>query len=379
MLSYTLNDELVKRLKKLSDLAAEKATFLSQQDAETKGAIHRYARISNIGSSTRIENAILTDTEILWLDNALEKDGRPTAFLKEKSYIENKLSKDKERSIEEVAGCRAMMEIVYSQAEDLFPLSQGAVCGLHRELLQFYPPAGHYLGRFKTSPNNVVEKIISDGKIVSARDILKTADPGPITEAAMHDLIDWYNKNLSEQTWAIAVAVEFVFRFLAIHPFQDGNGRAGRALFMLCLLQSGDDILKQVAPYLAIDRHIERHRGEYYLVLRQCSDGIFSSDPARYDLGRFLSFMIKMTMEALHDDIEYYASRHLSVVNLSGKQQGVIGCFHDHPERRLALKDILQLTKLPKRTAINALNRLISEKLLQKYGRGSAAKYQLTF
>lgn len=379
MLSYTLTDELIKRLKKLSDLAAEKVTFLSQQNAETKDAIHRYARISNIGSSTRIENAILTDTEILWLDNALEKDGRPTAFLKEKSYIENKLSKDKERSIEEVAGCRAMMEIVYSQADDLFPLSQGTICGLHRELLQFYPPAGHYLGRYKTSPNNVVEKVFSDGKMISARNVLKTAGPGPITEAAMHDLIVWYNKNLPEQTWAIAVAVEFVFRFLAIHPFQDGNGRVGRSLFMLCLMQSNDNILKQVAPYLAIDRHIERHRGEYYLVLRQCSDGLFSIDPARYNLSQFLSFMIKIVAEALKDDIEYYANRHRSVVNLSTRQKDVLACFHDHPEKRLGLKDILQLTELPKRTAINALNRLIGEKLLQKYGRGPATKYQITF
>lgn len=379
MLSYALTDEFIKRLKKLSDLAAEKATFLSLQGQETRDASHKYARISNIGSTTRIENAILTDTEILWINDILSKDGRPTAFLKEKEYIENKFSKDKERSIEEVAGCRAMLEIVYSQGEDIFPLSQAAVCGLHRELLQFYPPAEHYLGRYKTAPNNVVEKIIADGKILSTRDVLRTADPGSITETAMHDLIDWYNKTLPDFPWAIACATELVFRFLAIHPFQDGNGRVGRALFTLCLLQSDDKILKQVIPYTAIDRHIERHRAEYYLVLRQCSGGTFSSDPAKYDIGRFLSFMIKIIIEALETDIDYYANKHKAFSNLSETSTNVLGCFHDHPEKRLGLKDIIELTKLPKRTAINALNRLVGEKFLQKYGKGPATKYQLTF
>lgn len=379
MLSYTLTDEFIKRLKKLSDLAAEKATFLSLQDQETRDAVHKYARISNIGSSTRIENAILTDTEVLWIDETLIKDGRPTAFLKEKKYIEDKLSKDKERSIEEVAGCRAMLEIVYSQAEDLFPLSQNTICGLHRELLQYYPPAEYYLGRYKTAPNNVVEKITSDGRILSVRDALKTADPGPITETAMHDLVDWYNNIFLDFPWAIAVAVEFVFRFLAIHPFQDGNGRVGRALFTLCLLQSGDKILKQVTPCLAIDRHIERHRTEYYLVLRQCSGGIFSSDPTKYEIGRFLSFMIKIIVEALETDIDYYTNKYKLFLGLSKTQKSVLDCFYNYPEKRLQLKDIMEFTELPKRTTINALNRLLKEKFIQKYGRGPATNYQLTF
>jgi Fic family protein len=379
MLSYTLTDEFIKRLKGLSDLAAEKAAFLLLQNEETRDAVYKYARISNIGSTTRIENAILTDTEILWIDNILGKDGRPTAFLKEKACIENKFSKDKERSIEEVAGCRAMLEVVYSQGGDLFPLSQGTVCGLHRELLQFYPPAEHYLGRYKIAPDNVVEKIVSGGKILSTRDVLKTADPGSATETAMYDLINWYNKTLPDFPWAIAVATEFVFRFLAIHPFQDGNGRIGRALFTLCLMQADDKILKQVIPYIAIDRHIERHRAEYYLVLRQCSGGVFSNDPTKYDIGRFLLFMIKIIVEALDADIDYYANKHKSFLGLSKTSKDVLGCFHDYPEKRLGLKDILGLTKLPKRTAINALNKLLGEKFLQKYGKGPAAKYQLTF
>ena len=39
----------------------------------------------------------------------------------------------------------------------------------------------------------------------------------------MRDLIVWYNQTIREHAWPLLVATEFVFRFLAIHPFQDGN------------------------------------------------------------------------------------------------------------------------------------------------------------
>ncbi len=38
------------------------------------------SKISNIGASTRIENAVLTDQEIEWIDTALNKNGKVTAF-----------------------------------------------------------------------------------------------------------------------------------------------------------------------------------------------------------------------------------------------------------------------------------------------------------
>ena len=84
-------------------------------------SIHRYARMSQIGASTRIENAVLTDAEIDWMDTVLSKDARTTAFQSQRKLIENKLSKDRERSLEEVAGCRAMLHIIYEQAHEFSP------------------------------------------------------------------------------------------------------------------------------------------------------------------------------------------------------------------------------------------------------------------
>ena len=124
MISYKITDDLTKKLKHISELAIEKKALIESLDTPCREAIHRYAKISSIGASTRIENAVLTDTEISWVDETLERDPGPTAFNKEQQYIVNKLSKEKERSIEEVVGYRDLLLIGYSQAQDLFPLNR---------------------------------------------------------------------------------------------------------------------------------------------------------------------------------------------------------------------------------------------------------------
>ena len=160
MLSFEISSQTIETLKDVITLATEKASFLKGLSQEEKETIHRYAKVSTLGGTTRIENALLTDVEIDWMDETLDRDGHPTAFLKEKAFIENKFSKDKERSIEEVAGGREMLHIIYEQAADFFPLTETVIKGLHSQLLQFYPQAEPYAGRYKIVPNSVVEILV---------------------------------------------------------------------------------------------------------------------------------------------------------------------------------------------------------------------------
>ncbi|MCC6221793.1 MAG: hypothetical protein IT291_11190, partial [Deltaproteobacteria bacterium] len=103
MLSFSISNKSVSELRELSQKAAKKQSEISQMDQAELDYIHRQAFISMIGASTRIENAILTDSEVDWLDTVLTKDSRTTAFEDRRDFIENKLSKDRARSIEEVA------------------------------------------------------------------------------------------------------------------------------------------------------------------------------------------------------------------------------------------------------------------------------------
>lgn len=375
MLSFSPSSGQIKSLKSLQSVFATRYAELKRLEDDESEFIHRYARISTIGASTRIENAVLTDNEINWMDTVLSEDGKTTAFKSQRKFIQDKLSKDRERSIEEVAGCRAMLGLIYEQSKQMRPLSEVHIRGLHDELLKPFEKASHYRGRYKQSPNSVVERNQATGE---QRDVFRTADPGSETELAMADLVPWYNEALLMEPWSIAVASEFVFRFLAIHPFQDGNGRLGRGLFLLSLLQCPDEEIAFVSRYLAIDRHIEKRKEEYYFVLQRCSEGRFQADPKKYKLHFFLEFIVKVLNEAFHT-IDVNQKKFQAFRGLSPSARIVLEVFKGEPETRLQTSELMRKTGLPRRTVIRGLEVLLKDHFIQRYGQGAGVRYQIIF
>lgn len=374
MLSFTI-DPFIPALKSLDNQLIETYAFVEPLPPSATAYIRKLARASMIGASTRIENAQLTDLEVNWLDTILETDGKVTAFEANRALIENKLSKDRERSYEEVAGCRAMLHEIMEEGKTWRPLREHDLRALHTLLLKPYALAAPYIGQYKAQPNYVVEvnQVTKESRVV-----FKTADAGPLTSAAMYDLLEWYNKEIDINPWPIAVATEFVFRFLAIHPFQDGNGRLGRGLFLLALLQANHTSFNTLIPLIAIDRHIETRKEEYYLTLNRCSDGVYKQDPTEYHMGYFLKFMLKVMEEALGDVRLYYQRfRHIQMLSQSAAR--VYECFQNFPEVRLNNLKIVEETQLPRRTVAYCLTQLVDLGLIQKYGIGAGVRYQMVF
>jgi Fic family protein len=337
--------------------------------------LQRWAMISTIGASTRIENAVLTDAEIEWVDTTLSADGHLSAFDAARTAILDKLSKDRERSIEEVVGCRELLSLVYLQADEMFPLTETIIRGLHKELLRHYPAAARYAGRYKASPNQVVSVNHDTGE---QRVVLDPTPPGPQTDAAMRDLVSWYNATIKAHPWPLLVASEFVFRFLAIHPFQDGNGRLGRALFLLALMHGDDSALRRVVRVISIDRQIERHRPVYYTTLQQASNGVFRADPRDYQLEPLAWFFLKM-MDLALGDVAVLRQRHAALQRLSESATRVLASFRAAPERHLTPADLMADTGLVRRTVQNALRSFVDAGLIQRLGAGRGTRYQLVF
>ena len=67
----------------------------------------------------------------------------------------------------------------------------------------------------------------------------------------------------------------FVVVFLAIHPFQDGNGRLSRILTTQLLLRAGYEYV----PYASLESIIERTKDDYYRALRR-TQGTLRTDSA---------------------------------------------------------------------------------------------------
>jgi Fic family protein len=375
MLSFIPSNKMENELKRLQGLFVETYQELEGLSPDESRYLHRFALISNVGASTRIENAVLTDQEIEWIDTVLNKDGKVTAFEDKRTAILDKLSKDRERSVEEVVGCRQVLTTVYLQANELFPLTEAVIRGLHHDLLRYHAKAAGHPGGYKTAPNRVVSINHDTGE---ERVVLDPSPPGVITSTAMAELVQWYNNTIREYPWTLLVAAEFVFRFLAIHPFQDGNGRLGRALFILALFQSDDKYLSGITPYIAIDRHVEQNRPLYYTVLHKCSGGKFQAEPTQYQLEPLAWFFMK-TMESSLADVKFYRRKYAGLQKLSASAQAVLDCFRSSPEKRLKVAEIVEETGLARRTVQYALKTLTSQHFLQLLGRGPASRYQLVF
>lgn len=83
------------------------------------------------------------------------------------------------------------------------------------------------IGEYKTSPNSVQLK---NGKIH------EYASPEE-TPALMGDLLSWYRAS-KDQSHPVQLAAEFHYRFVCIHPFDDGNGRVARLIMNYILLNN---------------------------------------------------------------------------------------------------------------------------------------------
>ena len=85
------------------------------------------------------------------------------------------------------------------------------------------------IGSYKTQPNNV--------RTSTGEEFYFT--PPDQVKPAMSDLIEWYRKIEIENEHPIVIAATFHYRFVRIHPFDDGNGRMARLLMNLILIKHG--------------------------------------------------------------------------------------------------------------------------------------------
>ncbi|MDP3444868.1 MAG: Fic family protein [Ignavibacteria bacterium] len=86
------------------------------------------------------------------------------------------------------------------------------------------------VGQYKSVPNHVLTKTGEIFRFASVEE----------TPSLMHDLIEWYrSESLKPDVNPVLLAAEFHYRFIRIHPFDDGNGRMARILMNFILIHFG--------------------------------------------------------------------------------------------------------------------------------------------
>ncbi len=199
--------------------------------------------VTSTGASNRIEGNKLTDDEVQSL------------------YKNLRIRKLRSRDEQEVGGYLDVLQSVFDH-HSLMPVRESTILQLHRDMLAHSDKDQGHLGRYKTGSNRVEAKDPS-GNVVGV-----VFDPTPpyLTPVEMRDLCDWYQWAVSEKLrHPLILTANFIFEYLAIHPFQDGNGRTSRVLTNLMLLQHGY-AFTTVASH---EKIIEDNKEDYYLALNR--------------------------------------------------------------------------------------------------------------
>ncbi len=312
---------------------------------ERLSALRRVATIESIGSSTRIEGSKLSDSEVEKLLSNLS--------------VHSFASRDEQ----EVAGYAETMEQIF-QSWEYIPLTENHVCQLHRDLLRHSDKDERHRGNYKTTPNNVV---VFDAEGNQLGVVFETATPFD-TPQLMAELLDWTNAALeTKRLHPLLVIGIFTVTFLAIHPFQDGNGRLSRILTTLLLLRCG----YAYTPYSSLESVIENSKEGYYLALRQTQTTIRKDAPNWQPWLLFFLRALHQQMKRLEKKVE---QEHIVLAALPELSLQILEYARDHG--RVTVKDMVILTGASRNTLKEHFRKLVENRQLIMQGKGRGVWYR---
>ena len=152
-----------------------------------------------------------------------------------------------------------------------------------------------HAGQYKTRPNSVITRY---------GDRFEYASPEE-TPALMADLVDWYNHAEQEGKLSpIDLAILFHYRYIRIHPFEDGNGRIARLMVNYILSRHG-------YPMIVVRSRLKQD----YLEALHRADLIVGSTPADgahaslKDIRPFHKYMVNLICHEIENDVLFVTEK----------------------------------------------------------------------
>ena len=146
-------------------------------------------------------------------------------------------------------------------------LTMNLICEMHGELLRdsaLESGAGHLRDTHvmigSHVPGTALQVVLDNARFVPC-------PPGDQLQSGMDQLMDWIGTDLGEHIDPIVATAMLHYQFECLHPFVDGNGRIGRLLVVLYLLQNG--LITE--PTLFVSPWFEARRDRYFDLLLRVS------------------------------------------------------------------------------------------------------------
>lgn len=307
---------------------------------DTLDRLVEVAKVQSTSSSNRIEGIYTTDE-------------RMNKIMQDKTQPRN-------RDEKEISGYRDVLKLIHEQY-DYIPISVNSILEMHKRLFAY--TGSTWGGNFKDSNNKIVTEY-GNGK----QEVRFNPPAAYFTPELVRNLCDSYNRAIKEGVFSpLLLSGAFIFDFVSIHPFNDGNGRMSRLLMLLTMYKAGFDVGK----YISIEKSIEETKSSYYQALKDSSEQWMNN---KNDYLPFLEYFLGIILK----DYREFNER-LSMVNQS-----------DLPVDQLVLKTIRQALKplsikelnnfIPQYSEITirrAVKKLRDANKLEKIGQARSTKYGL--
>lgn len=242
-----------------------------------------------------------------------------------------------------------------------------------------FPPGGTALrnieiGRYRTHQDPM--QIVSGP--VGRQTVHYVAPPSAAVPAEMHAFLDWFNRSRhSPEDGLLRAGIAHAW-FESIHPFEDGNGRVGRAVVDLALAQD----VRRATRLHGVATELHRRQSQYYDALNKAQRGTG-------DVTEWLEWFLNVYAEgcratsALVDESLVRArfwSDHKHVP-LNERQRKVINKMLEVGPGRfeggLTLRKYVSLTDTSRATAFRDIENLVEHGMLVAEGTGRATRYNL--
>lgn len=315
-----------------------KEASLSEASPETFASLVEVAKIQSTGASNNIEHISTSDKRLreLMLDKA-----EPT-----------------NRDEREIAGYRWVLDMVH-ESYDAIPVTPHTILQLHRDLYRF--TGDSFAGKWKDSDNVIAERNDAGKMVARFKPTSAAATPSTIERICRE-----YNSQIDAGIYdPLLVSMVFVFDFVSIHPFNDGNGRMSRLLTLLLMYRSGYDVGK----FISVEKEIERTKETYYEALAKSSAGWQIGEN---DYAPFVTYMLGV-VTACYKELD----NRFSIVAAPINNEESIRAFFDRLAGTATKREIMEANPgMSQRTLERILAKLQAEGTVEKVGAARSTAYK---
>ncbi|MGI8431774.1 MAG: Fic family protein [Chthoniobacterales bacterium] len=328
--SYTITPLLLMRVEEIAGLRERILSAAVQ--VPWIPALQKDTRIRNAHSSTAIEGNRLTLEQVRAIEEGREIVATGT------------------RPRREVANYFAGLRFVEKNARRS-AITDAEVLQLHRMM------AGQVMDQGEAGKYRTIRVRVGD----------YVAPPPERVRPMMSDLLKWWNKEAAKVSPIVSSAIVH-YQFEAIHPFADGNGRAGRMLSLWELYRRGFDS----HHLFSVDEFYWEDRPRYYAALKN----------VREEEGDLTSWL-EYNAEGLRGTLERVWSRVQKLTARSGraklvlrpKQEQLLHLLREH--KAMTPREIWDAIGISKQGALDLLRPLIKAGLVRRIGTKKSGRYVL--